>query len=577
MTVQAGVLNLDEQPVEQQLVVRMSEKLTDYGRNGGSTFVDGQLGMLYRPVHTTRESRLERQPYITVSGKIITWDGRLDNRNDLLSELSAHLADDRTDGAIFVAAFEKWGTACFGRLTGDWAVAVWDPSEQELILARDYIGVRQLFYYPTSKRVTWCSRLSPLALSAGALSVCDEYVAGYLAFWPEAHLTPYREIQSVPPGMFVRIKRESCSSHPYWTFNPKHSICYKTDAEYEEHFRHLFREAVRCRLRCDSPVLAELSGGLDSSAIVCMSDDILTNEGADTPSVDTFSFFDRSEPYEEDFLYFTKVEQKRGRKGHHAELIGAGNTFRLDFSTFTATPGFGLRQELKEAQSEVMAGEKYKVILSGTGGDQMLGQALDPRVQLADSVVQLQFTEFFKQLLAWSLFLRRPWTRLLAQSLTIALPNMIRRRMMPVAKAQPWLNTNFAKKHRIRDRLLPASAGSWSWLPSIRSSFQMLQELAGQMTDAPAFTQEIRYPFLDQRLTMFLMAIPTDQLLRPGERRSLMRRALKGILPTEILYRQTKSGTGRCISMTLRKHWKAVEAALPLGHTCRYIDQNSFS
>lgn len=576
MTVQAGVLNFDGRPVDQQLIARMSERLTDHGQNEESMFVDGNLGMLYRPVHTTRESRLEKQPYIAVSGKVITWDGRLDNRAGLISQLSTDLAENRTDVAIFVAAFEKWGTACFEKLTGDWAATVWNPSEQELILARDYIGVRQMFYYPTSERITWCSRLGPLALSAAGLSMCDEYVAGYLAFWPEAHLTPYREIQSVPPGMFVRIKRGGCSSHPYWTFNSKHSVCYKTDAEYEEQFRHLFREAVSCRLRCDSPVLAELSGGLDSSAIVCMADEILANEGAETPSVDTFSFFDRSEPYEEDFLYFGLVEQKRGRNGHHVELRGSGDTFHLECPNFTATPGFGLRQELKEAQSEVMAREKYEVVLSGTGGDQMLGQALDPRVQLGDLVVQLQFTEFFKQLMAWSLFLRRPWTRLLAQTLKITLPNIIRRRMSPVAKAQPWLNSRFAKKHRIRDRLLPASAGSSSWLPSIRNSFQTLQQLAGQMTDLPSFAQEIRYPFLDQRLTTFLMSIPTDQLLRPGERRSLMRRALRDILPAEILQRYTKSSTGRCIAMTLQKHWNTIETVLPLAHAHRYIDNEGF-
>ena len=206
----------------------------------------------------------------------------------------------------------------------------------------------------------------------------------------------------------------------------------------------------------------------------------------------------------------------------------------------------------------------------------MLGQALDPRVQLADLVVQLHFRKFFKRLMAWSLFLRRPWIRLLTQSVRIALPNTLRRRMAPVAKAQPWLNPKFANKHRIRDRLLPASAGSWSWLPSIRNSFQMLQQLAGQMTDVPAFTQEIRYPFLDQRLTTFLMAIPTDQLLRPGERRSLMRRALADILPAEILQRYTKSGTGRCIAMTLQKHWNTIETVLPLAHASEYIDNQSF-
>src|SRR5260370_14499295 len=196
----------------------------------------------------------------------MTWDGRLDNRDELIPQLWSDLTDDQSDVGLAGAAFDRWGTDCFAKLIGDWALAISNPREKELSLARDYLGIRHLFYYSTSKKVIWCSHLAPLALSGAQFTLCDEYVGGYLALYADAYLTPYREIRSVPPGKFVRIRDGIATVHNYWTYNPKRQIRYKTDIDYEEHFRHLFRQAVRRRLRTDSPVLAELSGGFDSSS-----------------------------------------------------------------------------------------------------------------------------------------------------------------------------------------------------------------------------------------------------------------------------------------------------------------------
>jgi asparagine synthase (glutamine-hydrolysing) len=261
---------------------------------------------------------------------------------------------ESTDLAVVSAAFDRWGTDCLTKLIGDWALSIWDPSRKELILARDYAGVRHLFYHPRSNGVIWSSCLAPLAVVGAPLSLCEEYFVGYLALWPDADLTPYAQIQSVPPGHFLRIRNGLFKAHQYWTFNPRGRIRYKADAEYEEHFRSVFRQAVRRRMRTDSPILADLSGGLDSSSIICMADDILVKGEATIISLDTFSFFDRGEPDEEDLFYFPKVEEQRGRIGHHAELRGVGDSLAFEYKDFIATPGFTMREEVKAAQSRVI-------------------------------------------------------------------------------------------------------------------------------------------------------------------------------------------------------------------------------
>ncbi len=408
--------------------------------------------------------------------------------------------------------------------------------------------------------------------------MCEEYIAGYFGSCPESHLTPYREIHSVASGNFVRIREGHVSAHAYWTFNPQLKTRYKTDEEYEEKFRHLFRQSIRRRLRTDSPILAELSGGLDSSSIVCMTDDMLAREAGSPSSLDTFSSCDRGEPDEDDFLYVAKVEEKRGRAGYHAELKSLGDTFRFDYPTFIATPGFAEREEFRAAKSDVIKSGKYRVLFSGVGGDEVLGQGRDPRTQMADLLRQLRIVELITLLSEWSLRARRSWIQLLSQSFVILMPTPLRTRIRPVGKLEPWLNKGFARRYGVTDHLLAAAEGKWLWPPTIRESYQSLQKMAGVMTNLRPSVVEKRYPFLDQTLTEFLTSIPTDQLLRPGERRSLLRRALDNILPREVLLRQTKSTAGRCDILTLQKHWGVIQEILlsPVSSRLGYMHRGRF-
>src|SRR5258708_7073508 len=270
MSVQAGIWNFDGRPVDRALLGRISSYLPDYGTDGEHIWIDGNIGMLFRQFQTTPESCAEQQPHLFEHGKVITWDGRLDNRDDLLLELGSFRTIRPSDLSIMEALLDRLGTDSLRKIVGDWGLSVWDPQTQSLILARDYAGIRCLYYYRTEKTIMWCSHLAPLALLADRLTLNDEYIASYLAMRPEHSLTPYCEIRSVPPGGFVRVSSLEAVSRAYWIFDPQRVTRFKNDREYEDQFRFLLRQAVRRRLRSNSPILAELSGGFDSSSIVCL-------------------------------------------------------------------------------------------------------------------------------------------------------------------------------------------------------------------------------------------------------------------------------------------------------------------
>jgi asparagine synthase (glutamine-hydrolysing) len=577
VSVQGGIWNVDGEPVKREALAAISHRAAEYGPDGEAFHLDGNVGLFYRPFHTTPGSSRETQPYVSVSGRVIIWDGRLDNRQELIAQLGRLGNAEESDVSLISAAFEQWGTGTLPRLVGDWALSIWDPSDRSVTLARDHIGVRPLFYYSKPGRLMWCSHLSPLALCGDRFTPCDRYFAGYILLWPDADSTPYNEIHSVPPANFVRVSSGTIRKHPYWIFQPQRKTRYKRDAEYEEHFRFVFRQAVRRRLRCDHPVLAELSGGLDSSSIVCMADDILLQEGAEIPRLDTFSYFNANEPADDDRAFFEAVEKKRGRAGIHV-CRGDQLTLSFDHSLFAASPGYVERQELRSVHREWASQGSYRVVLSGTGGDEMLGNALDARVLMADLLRQGRAREFGHQLIRWSLRTRHPLLQLFAQTLALLLPGAVRSRLGAACRLEPWLNSKFAKKHRLALRELNAADGSWLWLPSVRDTCQTIRDLGRQMSQTGPSLQEKRYPYLDQTLVEFLASVPPTQILRLGERRSLLRRALANMLPAEVLARRGKASAGRCFIVTLQSHWSRLEPVLcsPLVSRLGYVEQAAF-
>jgi len=572
-----------DRPVDRDLLARMGHAMAKYAPDGEASLFLGSVAMIYRPFHATTESLHERQPCVSHDGRMLMWDGRLDNRDDLLLELGDSHTAQCPDVNIVARAYDRWGIATLRKLIGDWAVSIWDPRERVLLLARDYSGVRPLFYQSTTAGVIWCSHLAVIVLHSGnKFTLSDEFIAGYLTHYPEAHLTPYREICSVPPGSFVKFGGGSVAVQRYWAFDPKVQIRYTTDAEYEDHFRHVFRQAVRRRLRSHTPILAELSGGLDSSSIVCMADDIISKELVQTPRVDTVSLYDSTDPVSDEALYFVKIEEHRNKEGHHVDVGQRPSLVAFDFADFVAAPGaLGSGDDDDDPIESLRHREGYRVVLSGTGGDEFLGGVPDPRSQLADLVVQLRFRDLADQLFAWSLAKKRPWIQLLFQALLVLSPRAVRARLTAEGQGQPWVSPSFARRHHLSDRQLGPREDFGFRLPSLRESAHTFLAMSQQMTFASLSNEprlEKRYPFLDRDLIEFLLAIPQDQLLRPGQRRSLMRRALTTIVPEEVLSRPTKAYGSRSYMLLLAANWRTLEVMLesPLSAKLGYVDLKRF-
>jgi asparagine synthase (glutamine-hydrolysing) len=549
MSVQFGQWNFGGKHVDTDYLEKVVPAIARYGPDGHASYVSSGVAVHYAAFHTTKESRLEMQPHISPSGTVVTWDGRLDNRTELLSDLRDAPGVGSTDVEIVAAAYDRWGTRSLSRLIGDWALALWSSKNRTLILAKDFLGSRHLYYRLSQDRIAWSTILDPLVLPSGeTFTLCEEYIAGWLSFGPAAHLTPYGEIRSVPPSSFVLVTAGKCLIEQYWNFDPAR-IRYRGDREYEEHFRAVFGQAVKRRLRSDSAVLAELSGGIDSSSIVSMADTIVTRTPAEFPRVDTISYYNDSEPNWNERPYFAKVEEGRGRIGCHID-VGSQELFALGESgdRFALIPGSCGRPLKTGLQLQAcMASQGNRVLLSGIGGDEVTGGVPTSTPELEDLLALAQFRKCAHQLRVWALDKRKPWPHLLLEAIERFLPRFLV--AVPIHRRPPvWVDKAFVKRNRAAIEGYERRSTLLGPLPSFQENLGTLDRLRRHVAStAPTLTPlcERRYPYLDRDLLAFLYAIPREQLVRPGQRRSLMRRALAGIVPEELLNRKRKAFVSR--------------------------------
>jgi asparagine synthase (glutamine-hydrolysing) len=542
VSVQFGKWSFDGRPSDREELNRTETILAPYGRDGTVTCVDG-LSIVYRAFPTNRESRHETQPLCLSSGAILTWDGRLDNGAELLRELPRKPPEKPSDVAIVAAVYEAEGTAGFARLIGDWALSVWEPSSRSLVLAKDAIGIRPLYYTFDGDQVVWSSILDPLVLLAGrSFGLDEEYIAGWLTFFPAPHLTPYAGIHSVPPSSFVQLARRRHVVTKYWDFDSSRKIRYRDDRDYEEHFRQTFALSVRRRLRCKGPVLAELSGGMDSSSIVCMADALLSCGDAEACRLDTVSYYNEAEPNWNERPYFAKVEEKRGRVGVHIDVrLENTDSSQPHHAPFVATPSACVppSKAYREFAAHV-AMHGYRVLLSGVGGDEFTGGVPTPIPELGDLFATGHFIELARRLKVWALNKKQPWLHLLHETVGRFVPFGTTTYKSP----PPWLQPDFVARNRSALAGYATRLKLFGSLPTFQENLGSLAIVRRQfgcqaLPSEPHY--EKRYPYLDRSLLEFLLAIPREQLVRPGERRSLMRRSLREIVPSEILTRKRKA------------------------------------
>jgi asparagine synthase (glutamine-hydrolysing) len=476
--------------------------------------------------------------------EVLHWDGRLDNREDLLLRLRDSLRSDTSNAAIARATYERWGANGLVHLIGDWSVVFRDHVNRATVLASDFAGVRPLYYQVQHGHVLWSSRLQLLVEETGISDLDEQYVAGFLMFGGCPNRTPYRDIYSVPPGHAVCVSPKGKSIRRFWAMPNGDSIRYQSEHRYEEQLRVLFREAVAVRLQTESPVLAELSGGLDSSSVVCMANQLMRSGGVSASHLTGLSYTWRNS-LDEPFI--REVESHCGIEGVHISTHDVPLVAEAQVGNAMPEAFQPLRASVAATANRFGA----RTILTGQNGDLMMGNWFDDSLQVSASLRRFRIGQACEEALAWSKILRTPIYQILSRAFQAALPPALTPATIYAATDGSFIpkNTETSLASGFCDRTGVFDSGNFlsnNWMqapPERRKYFRALSTMLElRSLQPPELLQRLDYthPFAHRPLVEFLMVVPADVLCRPGEPRRLMRSALSHLWPVKLRERRSK-------------------------------------
>jgi asparagine synthase (glutamine-hydrolysing) len=304
-------------PVDEHALAAMCDRLRHRGPDGGGVWVDGAVGFGHRRLAVIDPSSAGRQPLQTPDGRFtITFNGEIYNFQELRQELERDGAafTSRTDTEVILHAYARYGTACLQRLRGMFAFAIWDARERTLFAARDRAGQKPFYYREDADGLAFASE--PKAFLAESSFVPDVNVDAiwqYLSFqYVPSPLSAFRGVKRLPPGHFLLVEGGRVTIERYWTlrYEPKSSM---SEAEAVERVRADLAEATRIMLVSDVPIGAFLSGGLDSSLVVAFMAEAAGSR------VKTFSIGFEDADYDET-AYARRVAE-RFATDHHEAIV----------------------------------------------------------------------------------------------------------------------------------------------------------------------------------------------------------------------------------------------------------------
>lgn len=265
---------------DDSLVEKMTDILAHRGPDDRGFHFEDHVSLGHRRLAII-DLKTGHQPMSNEDGSIwITYNGEIYNYLELRETLSSHghIFKSSSDTEVIIHAYEQYGADCVKHFNGEFAFAIWDSNKKRIILARDRLGIRHLYYTNDGERLLFSSEIKSLLLYPNFKKEIDwKAIDYYLTFRFIPHeMCIFKNIKKLPPATVLIYENKGFSQYSYWHLPyPENST--KSDNQYYEEFYNLLDDAVQIRLRSDVPIGAYLSGGIDSSAISYLASKNLKN------------------------------------------------------------------------------------------------------------------------------------------------------------------------------------------------------------------------------------------------------------------------------------------------------------
>jgi asparagine synthase (glutamine-hydrolysing) len=547
----SGILKYHrEDVIDPELLARMTDLMSHRGPDARGEFIDGNLGLGHRRLSIIDLAGGD-QPISNEDGSIVVvFNGEIYNYAKLAETLSdrGHRFRTRSDTETIVHAYEEYGDRCVDHFRGMFAFALWDRNRQKLLLARDRLGIKPLYYYEGADFIAFASEIKALLEVPGVpREVEADALSHYLSLrYVPGPQTMFRNIVRLQPGHILTRADGTTSVRKYWDIE-FHPSDHRTEQRMLQ-LDQLLKESVQLRLAAEVPLGVFLSGGLDSSSILAMMSRMHRAEGIHTFSVGYEDV--TGEEAESNEFEYAQIAAKAYGAEHHEYRLSPG-----ELQDFMPALVWHLDEPLADPTCVPLyfisktASEQVTVVLSGEGADELFaGYGIYQRMLQLESLHRhfggvasaiepvlrgLIPGERFQTALKWATLPLQRRYRGVSRGF---LPDMKRELLPGGSRSESRLDALFedcfqaAKPASPLDQMLYVDTRIW--LPD-----DLLLK-ADKMTMANAI--ELRVPFLDHRMVEFAATLPAASKLHKGTGKALLRRTMAYDLPPTILKRPKK-------------------------------------
>lgn len=520
------------------------------------------LALGHRRLSILDLSALGHQPMSYQGRYWIVYNGEVYNYIELRKELASagHQFHSQCDTEVILAAYSQWGTECFSRFNGMWAMALYDAEKDLMVLSRDRFGVKPLYYWRQAGLFAFASEIKAFTCLPGwRPRVNGQAVHDFLMSGLQDHSaeTMFAEVLQLEPGCYARLdcgawkKPDASRSNAHletvrwYQIRPQGFSGSLEEAALR--FSELLVDAVRLRLRADVPVGSCLSGGLDSSSIVCATHQLLAARKIKC-SHKTFSACSELKRFDER-EFIEQVVRATGVESHYVFPSLKDLFAELDQVIWHQDEPFaGTSIYAQWCVFKSAAAAEIKVMLDGQGADELLCGYNDFRRAFLCGLFRsghlwLTWSEAMAARGNWSRALSG-FSRAMVDATIPTSAQSLFRQLRRNRRSPPWLERSvlhasfpgplsgrFRRHKSAREMSLELLTGA---------HLQML--LHWEDRNSMAHSLESRVPFLDYRLVEFVTGLPDHYKIRAGMTKTVMREGMKDLVPGVVLQRRDKMG-----------------------------------
>ncbi|MDO9606007.1 asparagine synthase (glutamine-hydrolyzing) [Hydrogenophaga sp.] len=574
----AGIIHFDGRPVEPGQVEAMTAAMHYRGPDGINHWRRGHVALGQCMLRTTPESLEETQPLTNEEQSLVlVMDGRVDNWEELRRELLGKGAVLRTraDAELVLRAYEVWGRDCLSHIEGDFALVIWDARKQEAFCARDRVGNKPFNYHWNGRTLVFASELNTiLALPWVSEMLNQGMLAEFLGTeWHSLDETLWQGVLRLKPSHFLLATGQSnLKTHRYWVPDLLQTLPCRTDEDYIEHYRALLTDVVRRMSRSLAPVACEVSGGLDSSAIFAVAETLRQQGNLPAPELEGYTLDFRGDPAADEMAYARAVGTHLGCTIHEV----APSHMPLDWYRETARHSREFPDYPNGAMglsiAEMARARGSRVLLGGTGGDEWAGGCY---LYYAEAIAGWRWRELLALLqrdtretglvaAIWRPF-RYGVLPLLPGDLRHELKKFAavvraQGRDQPTSWLAPALQEQLTQRKKQNE---PEFTPQWERLGQRRQWLNLWHPyvtLAREINERRASRTglEWRQPFWNAQIIQAAFATPEHLRLRGDENKWLHRRSIAGLLPQQVLQRQSKAE----FSIAFSRYWSELRPQL---------------